>query len=92
MLTSTNHAFCPGAKPKQSNRRVKKRMWLLVYVTPAIILTIIFSYLPMFGNITAFQDFDITKGFLKSPFVGFMYFKNYLKIAMRCLLLKIRWS
>jgi putative aldouronate transport system permease protein len=88
MLTSTNHAFCPGAKPKQSNRRVKKRMWLLVYVTPAIILTIIFSYLPMFGNITAFQDFDITKGFLKSPFVGFMYFKKLLKDRHALLVIK----
>lgn len=42
---------------------------------PAIIITIIYSYGPMFGVIMAFQDFQPYAGFLKSPFVGLDNFR-----------------
>lgn len=63
-------------RKNQLLKRARKQIWLLIFVAPAVILTIIFSYLPMFGNIIAFQDFNVTKGFLGSPFVGFANFKK----------------
>lgn len=38
---------------------------------PVLAYFIIFNYLPMFGLTMAFQDFNATKGFLGSKFVGF---------------------
>lgn len=42
---------------------------------PAIILTLIYSYGPMFGVVMAFQDFQPYLGFLKSPFVALDNFR-----------------
>ena len=44
---------------------------------PVLIYFIIFCYLPMFGIVMAFQDFNATKGFLGSTFVGFQNFINF---------------
>jgi len=51
--------------------------WILyVFLIPATILTFIFSYIPMFTNIMAFQDYHINNGWLGlgSKFVGFRNF------------------
>jgi putative aldouronate transport system permease protein len=78
--------------PKTSHskyiKRLKKQKWLLLFVTPAILLTFTFSYLPMFGNIVAFQDFDIVKGFIGSPFVGFKHFNKLFEDPHALLVIK----
>ncbi|THF73421.1 sugar ABC transporter permease [Cohnella fermenti] len=38
----------------------------------------IFHYVPMFGNIIAFQNYNVVIGFVHSPFVGFEHFKEFL--------------
>ena len=38
---------------------------------PAVILTILFSYIPMLGIVIAFQKFIPAKGIFKSEWVGF---------------------
>lgn len=42
---------------------------------PAVVFTLIFCYLPMFGLVMAFQDFKPFKSFWGSKFVGFENFK-----------------
>jgi putative aldouronate transport system permease protein len=42
---------------------------------PTVICLLIFSYAPMLGLIMAFQDLNISKGILGSPFVGFKNFE-----------------
>ena len=51
---------------------------LYIFIVPAIVVTILFSYLPMFSNIIAFMDYDIGKGWmgLSSPFVGLKWFEK----------------
>lgn len=66
----------PEVKKRMLLKTIKSQKWLLLFVTPAVVLTFVFSYLPMFGNIIAFQDYDITLGFFKSPFVGFKHFQE----------------
>lgn len=40
---------------------------------PGVILTFIFSYLPIYGIIMAFQDYNPGLGFIGSPWVGLCY-------------------
>lgn len=56
-------------------KRLKKDWPFHVLLLPGVILTFIFSYLPMYGVIMAFQDFNPGLGFFKSPWVGFDNFK-----------------
>lgn len=50
---------------------------LQIMVIPAIIMVIIFSYFPMWGILTAFQDYSPAKGFFGSDWVGFKHFRMF---------------
>ncbi|MGI6654321.1 MAG: ABC transporter permease [Christensenellales bacterium] len=63
-------------KKKTSFFRIRKEdRALYVMALPTIIFLIIFCYLPMLGLVMAFQEFNITKGILGSPFIGFKNFE-----------------
>lgn len=49
---------------------------LYVLLLPGILLTLLFKYVPMYGLVIAFQDFNIFKGFSGSPFVGLTHFRK----------------
>jgi putative aldouronate transport system permease protein len=51
---------------------------LLLMVLPAIALTIVFAYIPMFGVMTAFKFYSIYDGFWASPWIGFENFRIML--------------
>lgn len=44
-------------------------------VFPAVLITFIFSYVPMAGIIMAFQNYNIADGFFKSEFIGLDNFR-----------------
>jgi putative aldouronate transport system permease protein len=44
-------------------------------LAPALVWLLIFQYVPMFGVVMAFQDFNPLWGFLKSPWVGLDNFR-----------------
>ncbi|WP_397386787.1 ABC transporter permease [Paenibacillus sp. MMS20-IR301] len=46
-------------------------------VVPALIFIFIFSYLPMYGVLMAFQDYQLFGGFLHSPWVGLKHFEAF---------------
>lgn len=48
---------------------------LYLLLIPALIYYITFHYAPMYGATIAFKDFNIMKGILRSPWVGFEYFR-----------------
>ena len=52
---------------------------LQAMVWPAILLMILFNFLPMFGLIIAFQDYSPMAGFVDSQFVGLANFQAFLK-------------
>lgn len=56
---------------------LRSQLELQSMVIPAIIFVIIFCYIPMYGNIIAFQEFNLAKGFFGSPWVGLKYFKEF---------------
>ena len=57
---------------------IKKNWQLYVFfLMPALLLTIIFKYLPMGGLLIAFEDYNVIKGVLGSPWVGLEYFRRF---------------
>lgn len=48
---------------------------LHIMALPTVICLILFAYAPMFGLVMAFQDFNVSKGFFGSDFVGFKNFE-----------------
>lgn len=56
-------------------RKWKRSLPLLILFIPVIIYYVVFKFLPMFGVVMAFQDYNIRKGFLGSPFAGLKYFE-----------------
>lgn len=47
-------------------------------VMPAVVVLLIFAYIPMYGVIIAFKDFDITLGINGSPWAGLKHFRTFL--------------
>jgi len=48
-------------------QRLSRDRSLLIMTLPAVVLTAIFAYGPMFGSVMAFQDYNIYTGFWHSP-------------------------
>jgi len=55
-------------------RKLRRQWQLAVMAVPFVLLTVVFSYGPLWGWIMAFQDYKIARGVLGSPFVGFEHF------------------
>ncbi len=63
-------------KPKKSFfKRLGGQWQLLVMSIPMLIYVLVFNYSPMWGWITAFQDYKPKKGIAGSKFVGWKNFK-----------------
>ena len=64
---------------REKGTYVKKNWQLyLFFLMPGLLLTIIFKYLPMGGLLIAFEDYNVIKGVLGSPWVGLEYFRRFL--------------
>jgi putative aldouronate transport system permease protein len=65
---------------KRSSLKAHNIHVLYLFLLPAVVLTFIFAYLPMFSNYIAFLDYDFNKGWFGfgSKFVGFHNFMKFL--------------
>ena len=68
----------PLAKQNVLWRRIKKYRNMYLFLLPAVIVVIVFSYIPMTGLIMAFQHYMPATGFLRSEFVGLENFRSFL--------------
>ena len=60
-------------------RYIRKNWQLyLFFLMPALLLTVIFKYIPMGGVLIAFEDYNVIDGIFGSPWVGLDYFKRFL--------------
>jgi putative aldouronate transport system permease protein len=57
--------------------RVKRERWMYLFILPGFVYFVVFRYLPLLGNIIAFQDYSPFLGF-HSPFVGLANFRRLL--------------
>ncbi len=59
-------------------QQFKKHYFLYMLLAPALILTLIFKYIPMYGAVIAFKDFSPIKGIMGSEWVGLKHFEKFL--------------
>jgi putative aldouronate transport system permease protein len=57
---------------------IRKNYFLYLLIAPAFILTVIFKYIPMYGAVIAFKDYNTSKGILGSPWVGLKHFERFI--------------
>ena len=55
-------------------RQLSEYRVLLLMLAPAVAFFIVFCYVPMFGMLIAFKNYDYSLGILRSPWVGFSNF------------------
>ncbi|REE81541.1 carbohydrate ABC transporter membrane protein 1 (CUT1 family) [Paenibacillus taihuensis] len=80
----TGHAATTPAVASRKGRRsiasVAGKLWneryLYLLLLPGLLYFIIYRYVPMLGNVIAFQDFSPFQGFLHSDWVGLKHFKK----------------
>ncbi|GGD56987.1 ABC transporter permease [Paenibacillus nasutitermitis] len=67
---------------KQNSRwkRIRKNLDLYICLSPGLIFFFIFAYIPMFGLLIAFKDYNIFKGVLESPWNHFQSFKDMINL------------
>ncbi|MBL1125618.1 sugar ABC transporter permease [Streptococcus suis] len=58
--------------------RIKQQKLLLLMLLPGLVLTFIFRYIPMYGVLIAFKDYNPLKGVLGSEWIGFSEFTKFL--------------
>ncbi|NLZ83108.1 MAG: sugar ABC transporter permease [Clostridiales bacterium] len=56
---------------------IKKSIPLYILLLPSAILLFCFAYIPMYGLIIAFKDYQPALGFMGSPWVGFKHFTKF---------------
>jgi len=59
-------------------KRLLRSRALYVMFSLPFVYFLVFHYLPLVGNLMAFQNYNIMKGFLHSPWVGTKYFQQFL--------------
>lgn len=62
----------------KNKTKLREQMILQSMIWPAVVVLLIFAYVPMYGVIIAFKDFDITAGIFASPWVGFKHFSAFM--------------
>jgi len=58
-------------------RQIRRNKWLYVLVLPGFLYFVIFKYLPMWGIVIAFQDYQPFLGIRNSEWVGFENFTTF---------------
>lgn len=61
---------------RNTMRSARKNWQMYVFIVPGMLWFAIFAYLPLAGNIIAFQDYSPFMGFKDSPWVAFQNFEN----------------
>ncbi len=64
-------------KKPLSLKKILQSWQLYVFVLPAFLFFLIFSYVPMYGVIIAFKDYMPSLGIFGSPWVGFKHFQRF---------------
>ena len=86
---------CTKQRKKSKWTQIKQDKYKYLMLVPAIVVTILFSYVPMGGLVMAFQNFNIFKGYWGSEWVGLKHFiyifekKDFLEAIWNTFLISI---
>jgi len=67
-----------GKSNSKKLKYMRENYQLYLFVLPAVILTIIFKYVPMYGTLIAFKEFNPLKGIMGSPWIGLDNFRKFM--------------
>lgn len=56
---------------------IKRDKYLILLLLPGLLYYIVFKYIPMYGIIIAFKDYQLQYTMLSSPFVGLKWFREF---------------
>lgn len=76
METISDIANSKLKRKRQLLIKINSQKYLLLLVIPALVWLFIFSYMPLYGVIIAFKDYNIGIGIWKSPWSGLNHFKE----------------
>jgi putative aldouronate transport system permease protein len=68
-----------GGSHKRILTQIVKYKYLYALFFPVAVWYILFRYVPMYGIIIAFKNYNVFTGIPKSPWVGFLYFKQFFQ-------------
>lgn len=68
-----------GTEKVALGKRIKKTWQLWIFVLPALVGLLIFSYGPMYGVVLAWKDYSPRMGILGSPNVGWAHFIRFFR-------------
>lgn len=60
-------------------RDLKQNYNLYLMIALPFLLVVIFCYLPLYGIIIAFKDYELTAGYMESPWVGIKHFESFFQ-------------
>jgi putative aldouronate transport system permease protein len=80
LISSTRQQKVPLPYRHRVRWNLRTTWSLYTMILPAAVLVFIFNYIPMFGVIIAFQDYQPTQGFIGSPFMGLFWFRYLLSM------------
>ena len=69
-------------------RKIITNRWLLLLLLPGLAYYIIIKYIPMYGLIIAFKDYNLKKGIVGSEWIGFKNFISFFSYPYFFRLLK----
>ncbi|MGG4345440.1 ABC transporter permease [Paenibacillus lautus] len=64
------------SRKRQNTFRRDYQLWIMIF--PAIIVILLFNYIPMYGIQLAFRDYDFSKGLTGGEWRGFAYFQQFI--------------
>lgn len=64
----------PRGRFREAMAYVRKYKFLYIMLIPCVLYFLIFNYVPMYGVIIAFKDFNFAKGIMASKWIGFSNF------------------
>jgi len=76
MIKQQTVASAGNIGKKNTLKFLKRGIPIYLMILPGFIYFILFRYLPMFGLVIAFQEFDPFNGFSASEWVGFAHFQR----------------
>ena len=80
--TKATSSRLPAPRRRSFGVQLRRDWPLLLMITPALLLVFVFHYVPTFGNVIAFQDYNPFEGdnafeaFIASEWIGFGNFQD----------------
>lgn len=68
----------PTRRRRTLGQRMRREWQMYVFIVPGVLFFLVFAYVPLLGNVVAFQDYSPFRGIFNSAFVGLENFKALL--------------